>query len=145
MPYLLLAVLLLGLLLGGAGMKRHLRAAGAMWRPGAGVLALAAFITAIALLLRDKWPVAIPFFLLGFGLLLSARLRGGPKASAPRGKSSMSVADAASILGVSQTASAEEVQAAYLRLMRRAHPDSGGTTGLATQLNAARETLLKKR
>ncbi len=145
MPYLLLGVLLLGLLLGGAGMKRHLRAAGAMWRPGAGVLALAAFITAIALLLRDKWPVAIPFFLLGIGLLLSARLRGGAKPSAPRGKSSMSPADAASILGVSQTATAEEVQAAYLRLMRRAHPDSGGTTGLASQLNAARETLLKKR
>ena len=70
---------------------------------------------------------------------------GRPATFGPRPKTGMSVSDAAGILGVSETATAEEVQAAYLRLMRRAHPDSGGTSGLAQQLNAARETLLKKR
>jgi hypothetical protein len=145
MIYIALGLLLLGLFLGGAGMKRHLRTAGALWRPGAGVLALAAWVTALVLILREKWPVAIPFVLLGGWLALSARRRGGPGPSAPRGRLTMSRSDAASILGVSETASAEEVQAAYLRLMRRAHPDSGGTSGLAAQLNAARETLSKKR
>lgn len=144
MIYLALGLLLLGLFVGGAGMKRHLRAAGAMWRPGAGVLALAVIVFAIALAVRGKWPVGLPFLLVGLGLALSARRRGRGRPASARG-GSMSPADAASILGVSESASAEEVQAAYLRLMRRAHPDSGGTSGLAAQLNAARETLLKKR
>lgn len=145
MTWIIAGCLLLGVLLGGAGMKRHLRAAGAMWRPGAGVLALAAFVCAIVLALREKWPIAIPFLLLGCWLALSARRRAGPRPVGGVSKSSMSRADAASILGVSQTATKAEIQAAYLHLMRRAHPDSGGTTGLATQLNTAREVLLKKR
>ena len=37
------------------------------------------------------------------------------------------------------------VLAAYVRLMQRAHPDAGGSKGLAAQRNAARDVLLKKR
>jgi curved DNA-binding protein CbpA len=55
----------------------------------------------------------------------------------------MSKADARSILGVGPEASREEVEAAYRRLMQRAHPDRGGSAGLAAQLNAARDRLLK--
>ncbi|MDB5464608.1 MAG: molecular chaperone DnaJ, partial [Phenylobacterium sp.] len=51
--------------------------------------------------------------------------------------------EARSMLGVGGDATPEEIQAAYTRLMRLAHPDKGGTTGLATQLNAARDRLLK--
>ena len=47
------------------------------------------------------------------------------------------------MLGVGPAASVQEIQAAYARLMHRAHPDQGGTTGLATQLNIARDRLLK--
>jgi curved DNA-binding protein CbpA len=54
----------------------------------------------------------------------------------------MSEAEARSLLGVPQAATREEIRAAYLRLIRRAHPDHGGTSGLAAQLNAARERLL---
>jgi len=32
-----------------------------------------------------------------------------------------------------------------VRLMRRVHPDAGGAEGLAVQLNAARERLLRDR
>jgi DnaJ-domain-containing protein 1 len=56
----------------------------------------------------------------------------------------MPVDEARAILGVSKTASRTEVEAAYRRLMLRAHPDQGGTTGLAARLNAARDRLLKK-
>jgi curved DNA-binding protein CbpA len=49
------------------------------------------------------------------------------------------------MLGVPEDADAATVKAAYLRLMRMAHPDTGGTSGLASQLNAARETLLKRK
>ena len=54
----------------------------------------------------------------------------------------MSLQDARSILGVGEGASRKEVQDAYSRLMRMAHPDKGGTDGLAAQLNAARDKLL---
>jgi curved DNA-binding protein CbpA len=55
----------------------------------------------------------------------------------------MSAAEARSILGVEPTATPQDIKAAYARLIQRAHPDKGGTTGLAAQLNAARDRLLK--
>jgi DnaJ homolog subfamily C member 19 len=55
----------------------------------------------------------------------------------------MSVGDAASILGVAPTAPRAEIEAAYRRLMLRVHPDHGGAPGLAAQLNAARDALLR--
>jgi curved DNA-binding protein CbpA len=56
----------------------------------------------------------------------------------------MAVAEACAILGVEPDATPAEIQAAYTRLMRLAHPDKGGTSGLAAQLNAARDRLLRK-
>jgi curved DNA-binding protein CbpA len=44
---------------------------------------------------------------------------------------------------VGETADRAEIHAAYRRLMQRAHPDRGGSAGLAAQLNAARDRLLK--
>ena len=55
----------------------------------------------------------------------------------------MPLTQARSILGVEESASRAEIQAAYTRLMKRAHPDKGGSEGLAAQLNAARDRLLK--
>ena len=60
-----------------------------------------------------------------------------------RGKSGMSEREARDILGVGPEANAEEIQAAYTRLMRRTHPDAGGSAGLAAQINAARDRLLR--
>jgi len=57
----------------------------------------------------------------------------------------MGAAQAASILGVAETANREEIEAAYRRLMFRVHPDQGGAAGLAAQLNAAREVLARRR
>ena len=55
----------------------------------------------------------------------------------------MSAQEARAILGVGPAATPEEIRAAYTRLMRSVHPDKGGTPGLAAQLNAARDRLLK--
>ena len=55
----------------------------------------------------------------------------------------MSASEARSILGVEEAATRAQIQAAYTRLMKRAHPDHGGSAGLASQLNAARDRLLK--
>ena len=52
--------------------------------------------------------------------------------------------EARSILGVGADATPEAINAAWRRLMGRAHPDQGGTEGLAARLNAARDRLLRK-
>jgi TPR repeat protein len=46
------------------------------------------------------------------------------------------------ILGLLEGATDAEVQASYARLMQLVHPDKGGTTFMAQQLNAARKVLL---
>jgi DnaJ-class molecular chaperone len=56
----------------------------------------------------------------------------------------MGEAEARRVLGVSNDATGSEIQAAYRRLMSRAHPDAGGSEGLAERLNAARDRLLKR-
>jgi len=47
-------------------------------------------------------------------------------------------------LGVSPTATAAEIRAAYRSKMARAHPDRGGTHAEAARLAAARDRLLKR-
>jgi hypothetical protein len=112
------------------------------WRVGAGLIAAAALVTGAGLTLRGDWPIGLPVVGLGLFLAYSGRVnRGGRQAASQTG--AMSVAEARSILGVAPDASREEIKAAYMRLMKRNHPDQGGTSGLASKLNAARETLLK--
>jgi len=48
------------------------------------------------------------------------------------------------ILGLEPGATDTEIREAHRRLMTRLHPDQGGTTWLAQQLNAARDTLIGK-
>jgi hypothetical protein len=145
MLYIAIGFLALGLLVGGAGMRKVGRLAGRNWRPGAGVLALAAFAGAAVLAVREAFAPAAGLALLGLWLMLSVRRTVRPRHSAPPPPESLDVRAAASILGVAPDAGEDEVQAAYLRLIRRAHPDHGGTSGLAAQLNAARETMLRRR
>ena len=63
----------------------------------------------------------------------------------PRGQDAgdMGPDQARAILGVSSGATRAEIEAAYRHLIRRAHPDQGGTSGLAAQINAARDRLVK--
>lgn len=55
----------------------------------------------------------------------------------------MTLAAARAVLGVPAGASREDIVAAHARLIRRIHPDAGGTDGLAAHLNAARDRLLE--
>lgn len=112
------------------------------WRIGAGALSIPAFASAAYLGVRGGWGAAIVLAVVGLGLIASVRR---DAIGAARGQASMSVAEACSLLGVEPDASKAEIKAAYVRLMQRAHPDTGGTSGLAAQLNAARDVLLKKR
>jgi hypothetical protein len=136
-----LALLVLGALLGGAGMKRLGRVAGraaGRWRPGVGVGAVLLTFAGLAILARGAWVVGLPLLVAAGVLALSARKRPAAKAVHSR----MSEAEARSLLGVGPAATSTEIKTAYIRLMQRVHPDHGGAVGLASQLNAARERLL---
>ena len=83
-------------------------------------------------------------FILGPALLIAALylvLQSRDRPVRPSAEA-MSAEEARSLLGVGPGASDAEVQSAWRRLMARAHPDQGGTEGLAARLNAARDRLL---
>ncbi|MFW2341835.1 J domain-containing protein [Brevundimonas sp.] len=82
---------------------------------------------------------------LAVGIAFWALVQLGRRTDASRRQGAMPVDQARSLLGLGPEATAAEVNAAWRRLMARAHPDQGGTEGLAAQLNAARDTLLKRR
>jgi hypothetical protein len=68
----------------------------------------------------------------------------GNRAESPWTRAGMSEAEAREILGVGETASREDIDAAYRKAMLRAHPDQGGSDWLAARVNQARDTLLKR-
>lgn len=114
------------------------------WRVISGVGATAVLVGAAILVLRGEWPLGTVIGLIGGVMALSARLAPA-KASAnpPPASGQMSEAQARSVLGLGPTDGPAEIAAAYHRLIQRVHPDKGGAPGLAAQLNAARDRLLK--
>jgi hypothetical protein len=111
------------------------------WRVVSASVALAAVTAGAYLAVRGKWGIAIGLILAGLLLAASARKTVATPSAASPGR--MSDAEARRILGVGPEATKSDIQAAYARLMRSVHPDAGGTAGLAAQLNAARDRLLK--
>lgn len=138
-----LLMILLGVMIGGPLKHRLAQLKRGDWRPGAGVLAIAAMIAGLFMIVREAFLPGGVLLAVGVSGLIAARKRAQTH-SASKAPAGMDRAEAASILGVSEQASAAEVQAAYLRLMRRAHPDAGGSTGLASQLNRARAVMRGK-
>lgn len=55
----------------------------------------------------------------------------------------MTAKHASEILGVSESASAEEIKEAHKRLITKTHPDQGGNDYLASLVNNAKEVMLK--
>ncbi|WP_297508709.1 molecular chaperone DnaJ [uncultured Caulobacter sp.] len=116
------------------------------WRVGAGVAAVVAFAGAGYAGVRQAWEVAAVLAVLGLWSATEARRRPTIKRVAtPAPKAELSLSEARAILGVGPDATLADVKAAYNRLIQMAHPDKGGTEGLAAQLNAARDRLIKRR
>ena len=126
-------------------------------------IAAVALITALAVLAatgRLHWIVAVgaaavPFLRRAVSLVrylplfkgLFGAYQGYGSSNAGAGGSSadeMTLERAKEVLDLGADPSREEIITAHRRLMQKVHPDRGGSTYLAQQLNEAKRTLLKR-
>jgi len=143
MLYLLLGAAILVFLLWPKG-RAFFKGDG--WRVGAGAAAIAAFAGAAYATIRGSWGTGIVLGVIGLWSVTEARRRPVVRRELVQPpKAELSLSEARAILGVGPEATLAEVKAAYTRLIQMAHPDKGGTEGLAAQLNAARDRLIRKR
>ncbi|AEV38313.1 heat shock protein DnaJ [Pseudovibrio sp. FO-BEG1] len=60
------------------------------------------------------------------------------------GSSALTEKEAYEVLGLAPGASVDDIRAAHRRLIKRLHPDSGGSAFLASKLNEAKDRLLNR-
>jgi DnaJ family protein C protein 19 len=115
------------------------------------IAALAGISLALLLVLTGREGIALGALTL-FGPLIWQRWKASHPAAAagtqrqapppPRRQGNMSAEEAYEVLGLHPGATEAEIRAAHHRLMRTAHPDSGGSDWLATRVNLARDVLI---
>lgn len=66
-----------------------------------------------------------------------------PSGQAAASSASMSRSEALAVLGVEESATAEDIVAAHRSLIQKLHPDRGGNDYLAAKINEAKDFLLK--
>jgi hypothetical protein len=104
----------------------------------------------LSLRLRQYWVALLSFAWLLLERRIFAAVASGARARGASGQRDplgtgaerrMSRAEALSVLGLEEGASEEAVQTAYRNLMKRVHPDKGGSDYLAAKLNQAKDVL----
>ena len=69
----------------------------------------------------------------------------GGQPEGERGRAPMTRQEALDVLGLAPSAELEDIKAAHRNLMKRLHPDQGGSNYLAAKINEAKEVLTGKR
>ena len=116
------------------------------------LLAAACLIFGIGLTVRGLAVIGVPLAGAGIGFLGVAlgfrktgdQTFGDEQRDSARAPASprMSVREALEVLGLGPEASDDDVRAAYRELMKKVHPDAGGTNALAARVRQARDVLL---
>jgi len=127
----------------------------------AAALSLIVGLTILAATGRLHWIAAVgaallPFLRRGFSLLRYLPIfkglfgayqqysrKSGDGNGRAGGEGTMSPDEAREILGLGPSPTRDEIIGAHRRLMQKVHPDRGGSTYLAQQLNEAKRVLLK--
>jgi hypothetical protein len=117
------------------------------------IAALGGIALALLLVLSGREGIALGALTM-FGPLIWQRWRASHPAAAPgsrqqappppppRRSGNMTREEAYDVLGLRPGATEADIRAAHHRLMRTAHPDSGGSDWLATRVNQARDVLI---
>jgi len=143
--YLIMGVLAAGVVMTLLAARMRSRDAAQMlrWALGLGGMALGVLLT-----VRGLAVAGIPLMGAAIGLM-GVAMRGGKRLGAgqqapPDSRTSdpMSAREAREILGVSDTASHDEIRQAHRDMMKRVHPDAGGSDALAAKVQQARDVLL---
>jgi DnaJ-domain-containing protein 1 len=147
MPFLLLGfAALIILVLVSRAFARMETAEAARWSRI--TLGLAAAIFGGLLTLRGLAILGAPLATFGIGMMaVGAGFRPKPGRNGQQTTTptiqAISREEALDILGLEGNPSNEEIRTAYRTLMKRVHPDFGGTDGLSRRLTEARDVLLK--
>lgn len=104
-------------------------------RIGAAFAAALAAVGAVVSALRGSWLASLAF--VAGSAILQARFVSRRPRPTSRTSGAMSADEARAILGVGPSAGQEEIAVAYRRLIKAVHPDAGGASPLAAQVNAA--------
>lgn len=149
---------MLMLVAGLAALAALLFAANAFSRASvASIKSLSAWIAALGgislmclLLLTGRGAAALSGLLLAGPLIWNwwqqhARAAPSRPPPPPRRAGPMSRTEALEVLGLTDPVSDSDVRAAWVRLMRVAHPDGGGSDWLAARVNQAKDVLLGRR
>ena len=141
MIFLLLGAVSLMVVMGALGMFSRAQVS-SIKQLGVWLAAIGGLLLAALLFFTGRGASAIgALFFLG-PLLWSWTGQAAPGTARRASPSVLQRATALEILGLPENASASDIQAAYVRLMRAAHPDQGGSDWLAARINQARDTLL---
>lgn len=106
------------------------------------ILTLALFFMAVT----GRLPAAIALVIAIWPLALAwwkAKQPRAPQAAKARPGLPMSRSEAFEILSLPESATPEDIEEAYKRLMLKVHPDQRGSDWMAAKLNEARDLLLK--
>lgn len=113
---------------------------------GAGACFIGAIMTIRGLAVLGTPIIGVGLVLLGLSARASPPRGSQQNTSVPsRSTGTMTRREALEILGLSEGAGEADIRDAYKSLMKKLHPDAGGSDALARQIQDARDTLLPKR